>query len=174
MSELSLPAIFKFKNQMPIFFGLCIFAFACVSFTLFAISHGSGLGFGMFLMLLCLFILVLTGITILGQSNIVIDDQSISRSVFGKTWRTMRWDNVLIISTFPIVQQGFRPRTVRGFSICPSVKPIGKSYLSGKIGFTDGFENMDQLIELINHYASIHGIKLENQANGIRTLVTRL
>jgi len=46
--------------------------------------------------------------------------------------------------------------------------------MSGKIGFTEGFMNMDQLIAMINHYASIHNIPIEVQANGVKTITSRL
>ena len=172
MDNLRLPAEFKFKNQILAFISMCLFSFGFLAFTLIAIRHGIGLGWGLFFTFLAMFLLLLTGITIAGQSDIIIDDQGISRRLFWITWRSIRWDNIQVIKTFHVVAQGFRPKSVRAFAIYPSVKLPGKLTLpgSGSIAFTEGFENIGQLIELINYYATKYEIKIEIQANGIKTI----
>lgn len=168
------PTIFKYKHQMLMLIASFVIAFGFGGFTFFAISHGIGLIYGVLFIFLTLIYFLLAGVAIAAQSDILIDDQGISRRLLGKTWRTIQWSDIKVIWTFPVTAKGFQSKAGKGFAIYTSVKPIGISYLSGGIGFTDGFENMDQLIELINHYVSKHGIKIEIQANGVKTPANRL
>lgn len=178
IDDLSLPVVFKYKNRILLIIGGCVLVFGgwatLCAMVLDAIRHGSGFGFAALITFVNLINSVVFGIAIAGQSDIVIDDQGISRRFFGKKWQTIRWDNVQVIKTFPVGARGFPTKIIRAFTICPTVQPLGISYRSGKIGLTDGFENMEQLIELLNHYVSKYEIKIEVQSNGVTALVTRL
>jgi hypothetical protein len=178
MDDLSLPAVFKYKNFTPnLIFG-CIFIIGAwatfYALLLDAIARGTGFGYAVLLALLSLFLTAVLCIAITGSSDIIIDEQGISRRLFGKVWRTIHWDNIEIIKTFHVVAQGFRPKSVRAFTIYPTGVLFGWSYLSGGIGFSENFMNMERLIGLINLYAAKHNIKIEVQANGMRTPATHL
>ena len=174
-----MPAVFKYKHFALNLIGGCIVAFVfgwgtSYALLLDAIRRGTSLGYALLLSFLSLFLTAFVCIAIVGSSDIIIDDQGISRRLFGKVWRTIHWDNIKIIKTFHVVAQGFRPKSVRAFTIYPTIAPIGWSYLSGSIGFTESFANVEQLIELINHYVSKHNIKIEVKVNDMKTPATHL
>jgi hypothetical protein len=168
------PMVFRYKGRAVAFALICFFAFGFLAVTLFAITRGIGFGLGMLMTLLSLFLFAVSGVAIIGQSDIAIDKEGISRRLFGKTWRTIGWDSVKIIKAFHVPELGFRSKNIRAFAIYPTTKPIDMAYLPHHIGFTEKYSNIDQLLGVINHHASKHQIEIECQNNGVRTRVAHL
>jgi hypothetical protein len=110
---------------------------------------------------------------LLSISDIVVDHRGISRSLFGKTWQAIRWDNIRIIKTFPIRDPDTN-KMIRGFNIYPLIRPRFDLMAFGKMSFLEKAENMSKLIELINQFVSIYKIEIEAQANGAKTSAGRL
>jgi hypothetical protein len=108
------------------------------------------------------------------QTDIAIDDDGLSRILWGHTWQTMRWDDVRLISAFPVSRGN--GSTQRAFNIFPIVKPFPRLSPSGKIMFDDKIEDVSKLVELLNHYAQQRGIKIEvrDTVLGERQQVARL
>jgi hypothetical protein len=105
------------------------------------------------------FVLLVGAVLLFGNSDVVIDEQGISRRLFGWTWQTVRWTNIRLITAFPV--SGGYGYTARGFNIFPSVRPTVRLMPSGKMWFTDKISNAPRLVELLNHYASSQSIKIE-------------
>jgi hypothetical protein len=105
------------------------------------------------------FVLLGGAVLLFGRSDVVTDDQGISRRLFGWTWQTVLWTNIRLITAFPVT--GGYGYTARAFNIFPSVRPKVRLMPSGKMMFTDKMSDASRLVELLNHYASIHGIKIE-------------
>lgn len=161
MGELGLPAVFKYKRQIPNLIASLVFVGAIWGGTIFAISHGIAFVWGALMLFLSMFNSIVAGLAIAGESDILIDAQGISRRFLGKTWQSIRWDNIRVIKTFPVGGAGFAPRIVKAYTICPAQKPHGLSYRGGKIGFWSTFNNMDQLVALMNLYIQKYKIKVE-------------
>jgi hypothetical protein len=70
--------------------------------------------------------------------------------------------NVRLITGLPV--SGGYGQAVRAYNLFPKVKPRFRLLPSGKMMFTDKVDNAPHLIELLNCYASKHGIemKIEN------------
>ena len=153
------PAIFKFEGQYLVilwfFIVICILGFLGVAI----IKRGVGFGGGMFLLISVSFILFITGLLLTGRSDVVVDDQGISRCLLGKTWQTIRWENARLITAFPV--SGGRSYMARGFNIYPIVKPQFSLMPSGKMVFNDKVGDAPKLVELLNYYSSKHGIRIE-------------
>ena len=178
LTHYSVPVVFKYKNFVLLFIAACLFVvmgwvFSCLLLK-DAIARETGLGYGVLQSLLSLFLTVVFCTAIAGSSDIIIDENGISRRIFGKVWRTIQWGNIKIVKTFHVIALGFRSKRIRAFVVCPSSVPSGWSYLSSRITFTENFVNVEQLIELINHYISKHNIKIEVQTNGVKTAATHL
>src|SRR5208283_3414950 len=122
MDDLSFPAVFKYKNFVLRLIGGGVVAFGFgwgISYALIldAIRRGTGLGYVVFFLLLSLLLTAIVCIGIAGTSDIVIDNQGISRQLFSKTWQTIEWNNVRLITAFPV--SGGYGYSVRAFNIFP-------------------------------------------------------
>jgi hypothetical protein len=93
------------------------------------------------------------------QTDIEIDDDGLSRILCGHVWQRMLWDDVRLISAFPVSRGN--GSTQRAFNIFPIVNPTPRLSPSGKMMFNDKIENVSRLVELLNHHAQQHGIKIE-------------
>jgi hypothetical protein len=120
------------------------------------VTFGEPIMFGGFLLFS-----ILGTISFLDQSDIVVDDQGISRCILGWPWKKIRWDNVRLITAFPV--SGGPGYSARAFNIFPIVKPQFRLLPSGKILFNDKVQNASTLVELLNQYALKHGIKIETR-----------
>lgn len=166
--------VFKIKYYLIKIIFVNIFTLWIAAFAIFSITHGGGLFLGVVLSLVAI-ILVPSGLGMVNRfSEIVIDDQGVSRRIFGRTLQAVRWEDVKIIKKFRIVSAGFYSRVVDSYSIYPLVKPTGVFVVTGSIGFSEGFENMEQLIGLLNYYICKHDIKVEIPSNGTRIIVAKL
>ena len=98
----------------------------------------------------CLFALLFLLVTVLvvrHQSPIVIDEERISRTLFGWKWQTISWDNVRLIRVLPFNSPALKMkfRTIR---ICPIARPRVRLSSSGAMMFTDEAIGADKMIGL--------------------------
>lgn len=167
---------FKCKQTTITRLALCAIACICTILGIVWIGReGAQSGAVSFLVISFSFIAIATGLLLTGQSDVVIDDRGISRRIFGRTWQTIRWDNVREIRVF-LVKTVYEPNGVRAFAFYPQRKPKGGFNLtpSGKLVFREKFEDMPKLIDLMNQYVSKHGLKIESTIKNVKTPVTRL
>jgi|SRR5271157_1591670 len=106
----------------------------------------------------------------MAKSNIVVDDQGISRTLFGWTWQTMRWDNVRFIRVVPTYDPALRKK-VRTISLYPRTKPKVRLLPWTAMWFTDQAIDAGRLIAMINHYTALHRIKIESIDSGEKVSV---
>jgi hypothetical protein len=115
---------------------------------------------GSLFLLLTLTITLLVGALMLaGRSDVIIDDQGISRRIFGKTWQRMDWDNIRLIRAFPV--SGGGGYSAQAYNIYPKVRPRFAVLPAGKMSFTDKMTNSTQFIEHLHRFASAHSIRIE-------------
>ena len=95
------------------------------------------------------FLILLFGTTLgcLSQADINVDNQGISRVLWGWTWQSIRWDNTRLISAHPVISKGYSARV---FTIFPKSKPRTRLMPSGKMVFTDKMKNATALVALLN------------------------
>lgn len=144
--------VFKFRGQYLIALWMCVTSGLCIFLGGIWIKRDGALGGGIFLLISLSLIILVGGLILAGRSVLSIDDQCLSRQIFGKTWQKIKWENVSLITAFPV--SSMRGLNARGFNIYPTTKPIFRITPSGKITFTDQLENISELIALINDYAS--------------------
>ncbi len=168
-------SVFKFEGQ-----GYLLIAVSLISglflFLGFAIetgrngpaSSGELIVIGGFLLFFFMGILILRQ-----QSAIVIDEQGISRCLWGWKWQTIRWDNIRVIKVSPYFHPVVK-KMVRVFRIYPSVPPRFRFFPAGGMAFVGLAVKMSELIEIMNDYVARHKIKIETLENGISTSVSHL
>lgn len=160
----STPAEFRFKGKALILAWLGFLISLCgVLGTVWLIREGLR-GGASFLMVSFSFIAFSGWLLLTGRSDIVIDDEGISRRLFGRTWQSIAWKNVRRITEFPIFNPDLHKMS-RAFNIYPSVFPRFRLVPSGKMAFMEPAENAHQLVELIEHYAAAYRIELENRVS---------
>lgn len=116
------------------------------------------------------FILLIGTVTLVGRSDILIDDEIIARRLFGVTMQTLRWDNVRVVRAFPVGGAG---AAQRGINILPKVAVKGNLYPMSKISFV-GDPSNKELSSALNHQIKMHSIDVQNSfgsAQGISNLL---
>ncbi|HHY6931721.1 TPA: hypothetical protein ACV4T7_005701 [Burkholderia ambifaria] len=155
----STPAVFEAKGSALMAVWLC--AVVCIFgfFGSLLIMHGSVLSGVIFIASAFLFFGA-TAIAIINNwSDVEIDNRAISRRIFGSTWQIIDWENVRLITAFPV--SGGYDHSARAFNIFPKTRPRFRLLPSGKMVFNDKLNNATKMIELINYYASIYGIDIK-------------
>lgn len=152
--------VFKIKGQVLVLLWVCaltlLFGFILIDMIRTGRETFEG---GLAIVLLLMFFWVMGFMLMVGRSDVIIDDQGISRCFLGKTWRTIRWDNIMRITKFP-VSDGFG-KIVKGYNIFPKVKPRFSFNPSGKMTFGEYMDDIPKLIEMLNFYVLKYDIKVE-------------
>jgi hypothetical protein len=104
--------------------------------------------------------------SILSNSDIRLDDRSIGRVIFGRTWQYYSWGEIRRIRVFPVSYP--REKTVlRALNLFPTNPPKLRYYPSGKISFVEGTRNREEFLGLLNRYASQNNIPIDIVVDGI-------
>lgn len=124
---------------------------------------------------MCLMLGIIGVSFIFSHSNIIINNQGISRSLLGKTFQTIRWDNIKIIKTFFLVDPNNRMKLARVIIIYPVIRQSSDLFPFNRMRFGGNAENKSKFIELLNFYISKYNIQVEETAfQGGKTLVSDL
>ena len=104
--------------------------------------------------------------TIRGYSDIVINDQTISRVVYGKIWQQFRWDEIeRVVIRRTIDPNSNRGKTIRGFALYKRKLP-GRLMAPWAILLGEEGKHAAELIALLNLYIAKHGIKIVSLIDG--------
>lgn len=126
-----------------------------------------------FFALFSLFILYKAVTLLGGASDIVVDDEAISRRLYGWVWKRMRWDNISRIKTFEVYVQADGGRST-ACNIFPIVKDRLRLLPSGKIAFRSTVDGIDELLDIINKHASEHHVLMHTKINNKLITVSQL
>ncbi|NIF41044.1 hypothetical protein F3J14_09130 [Burkholderia sp. Tr-862] len=155
----STPAVFKAKGAALMAVWLCVVVCIFDFFGSLLIMHGAVLSGVIFIASAFLFFGA-TAIAIINNwSDVEIDNNAISRRILGSTWQKIDWENVGLITAFPV--SGGYGYSARAFNIFPKTRPRFRVLPSGKMVFNDKLNNAEKMIELLNYYASIYGINIK-------------
>lgn len=120
-----------------------------------------------------LFILYEAVTLLSSASDIVVDDDDISRRLFGWVWKRMRWDNISRIKSWEVYVEADGVRST-AYNIFPIVKDRLRLFPSGKIAFRSTVGGIDELLEVMNKHASDRHVLLQARINGKVTTVSQL
>lgn len=109
-------------------------------------------------------------LVMLGQADVVIDDEGIVRKRWGLGLQKIAWINVRLIKVDRSVALG--KGVVRVINVFPR-KGL-KLWPLGRMAFAENVNSPSKLIELINLYAARHKIPLEINEGGLWKSVLRL
>lgn len=164
-------AIFEFYGLIPAGTAIVTFSLTSWLITWFAIRQpDSSVGLLIFLSAMTAFTSFISVVFLNSRSDLVIDTDGIARHLMGKEWQRILWTDVQTIKVFPV----FGEKPCRGFNVIPT--QCGKFSLmpKGKIAFCDRAKNMDELIDTLNYYVSLHNVKIEVQHRGQLVASTRI
>jgi hypothetical protein len=106
--------------------------------------------------ILLLFFLTFGALVSLMRSDLVIDDQGITRILCGKTVQVIRWDNIKLIKAEPVNVPGLSARL---FAIYRKVNPKFTLLRGTKVD--DRIQGAPRLVELLDSYATKHSIEIK-------------
>lgn len=163
-TDVGRPWVFRFKGMRV----LCALLTAVVGLWLalsFIWIEREGFWSGVVFLTVGLLLFGVLGImTLLGVSDIIIDNDGISRRLFGVEWQAVRWDCVQRIRIFRIPNFA-RGGTFRAFKIYSFDSPSG-TRRPKTISFNEQSTDVDSLLRMINKFVAIHGIKVEVDDHG--------
>lgn len=167
---MNIPTVFKSQTRVWFTYSLMLVAFLCATYISFIFAQQGSLLKG-FAVLLCSTIIVTLSvlISLSQQSDIVIDELSISRVMFGRTWQYIQWKNVREIHV------GLTPRFSKKPVKCCWIYPILESRSKCRfIAICYDRNDIDALLELVNHYVSKYDIKIMSRMPGEEMQLTCL
>ncbi|CBA16888.1 hypothetical protein [Xanthomonas albilineans] len=163
------PETFKFKGFWPAFIIMSLFVSLWVFIAITVPMQGGGLGGIIFCLGVAALLSLIVWIFLVGKSDIVIDENSITRVFLGKRLQSMAWTDVERIVVFPMRAPGMS-RAMTSYNIIPSASS-GKVNFPRKIYFGDQKTDLTDLIKVMNFFIARHNITVEHKSDG-RTTVT--
>lgn len=112
-------------------------------------------------------------LVVFGASDIAIDDNGISRLLFGLTWKRISWKNMSRILCFEVYYSRWHTNVI-AYNLFPKVKPGIRLFPSGKMWITGNFKDVDKLRNLMNRYVLDYGIRVQRKQNGNVITIDRL
>lgn len=155
----SMRAVFKAKGTVLVVMWLCTLICYFGSFGVLMIVRGTVLSGVILLTTAFLFFLVIAIAIINGWSDVEIDNNTISRTIFGLTWQKIGWEDVRLITAFPV--SGGYGYIVRAFNIFPKTRPRFRILPPGKMVINDKPGNATKMVDLLNYYSSMHAIDIK-------------
>lgn len=145
-----------------------------VCFGAAVILEGQNLSKGIPFFYIYSLLILYKAVTLLGgASDIVVDDEGISRRLYGWVWKRMRWDNIARIKAFEVYVEAQRIRSM-AYNIFPIVKDQIRLLPSGKIAFLGTVDGITELLEVINKRADQYHILIQIKKNGTVTTASQL
>jgi hypothetical protein len=101
---------------------------------------------------------------LLTTAELLLDEEGLSRKLFGRVYGRIYWRDVQCIQeTSNLV----RKQTVTVIRIIPKPVPFWSFRLSGSISMGDQMDGFAELIEILNHYISVHLLRVEIRTDGV-------
>lgn len=163
------PYIYKFKGR---FLGLVVCGLMASLLVVFAVliaGQGDGVAGVIFFFAGAFFFLLIGWILFIGKADIFIDNESISRAVFGRRFKILQWKDVELITVFG-VRGGGVSSNVTGYNIIAS-RNRSKLSTTKKIFFSSQGNDLSGLIECMNIYIARFNIKAERESGGTRVVI---
>lgn len=154
------PETFVFKGKLLVLAWLL----ACVAIFGFlgdVVARQNPFEGGVFLVLTLAFTLLMGALILVDRSDVIVDEQAISRRLFGVIWQRMEWRNIRVIRTFHVSATG--GYTAQAYNLYPKVKARFAFLPGGKMSFTDKMTNAPQFFGHLRRMASEYGINIESR-----------
>lgn len=156
-----MPEVFKYKNYLFMLSMIWIGAiFTCGSAVLLISVGGVGFVADFFSYLGALILLIASIILPFSWSDVVIDDRGISKRIFGKIWKTYRWEDVSFIRTGFIKSLDPQVKKVQFVVILPKPFKVGDftPNVFKHVAFNSKFIGFDKLKTIMNTYITQYQI----------------
>lgn len=144
------------------FVGICLAACIPVSGTVACAVRGKPGDWpgGVLLGIVCTLVLIPPlFIGVLMSSDVLVDDLGISWFLFGRIWKTVRWDKVKRIR----IRYGRNvstKKTYTTYTVDQTKRPRFFLLRNGGITFSDEIDRVRGLLDIINHYVSKYNIEV--------------
>ncbi|WP_426700905.1 hypothetical protein ACPPVV_16220 [Rhodanobacter sp. Col0626] len=160
--------VYKFNGRIPVITVVITLVGLCVLLAVLIVRQGGGLAGVSFCLGSAFFFLLIGSIFFLGRANIVVDDNSISRTFLGKKFKVLQWKDIERIVVFPVRGSG-ASQNVIGYNVVASSERSGLSNTK-KIYFNDQSNDLSSLVKCMNTYVDRFGIRVERVIDGTTTL----
>jgi len=110
---------------------------------------------------------------VLQDSDVVIDQNGISRTLFGRTWKSVEWTEVERVHVRSLWSLDLTKKVnVICFDRTSEAQP--KHLRARRFAFSDAVEGAAELVQVLNSYISKHRLVVEVTSNGATTRSTQL
>lgn len=167
--NIATPYVYKFKGRLPALFLCGLMIGLLVVFAVLIVDQGDGVGVAFFFLAGAFFFLLIGGVFFIGKTNIVVDDESISRTIFGKPFKIIQWRDIERITVFPVRGAGVSPN-VTGYNVIASRDGSDLSNTK-KIFFSNQGNDLSDLIECMNICITRFNVKVERVSDGKTVII---
>jgi hypothetical protein len=152
---------YKYKWRFLPAAWLLVFGPFCIFLGVAWVSRQGWQGGILFLLISLTFVTLIGWLLIIGLANISIDNEGISRKIFGVTWQKMKWIDMvrLHISNSLNPENG---RTTRSYVLVASKGHA--RFFSKRITFQERKEGMTELLSKMNYCITQHGIRVVDKS----------
>lgn len=164
-----IPYVYKFKGRFPALVVCGLMTGLLVVFAVLIAGQGDGVGVAIFFLAGALFFLLIGTVFFIGKTNIVVDDKSISRTIFGKRFKVIQWKDIERITVFPVRGAGVSPN-VTGYNVMTSRNGSNLSNTK-KIFFSNQGNDLSGLLECMNICITRFNIKVERVSDGTTVII---
>lgn len=112
-------------------------------------------------------------LVVFGASDIIIDNESISRRLFGITWKRIAWDNMSKVLCFEVYYSRWHTN-VMAYNLFPKNKPRMHIFPSGKMWITGNFKGVGEFKDLVNKFVSKYEIQVQRKQNGFVVTIDQI
>ena len=170
--DTTLPFIYTFKHRLglKIMCGSMFFLFLALAVITY--NQGGGIGLAIFCIGSALLFFIGIPLDLYMKANILIDDKSICKLIFGRQFQCIKWDSVERID----VRSGYvagENLKIHAYGFV-SAKNISRFSRKRKFIFTDYRNDVSSLLRHINVYIAKFNITVVHIENGVKTTKTSL
>jgi len=172
MNDLAVPVNFRLKGLTTVLSVFFILAVIFGTLGLIVMAQEGFVNGGLVLAGIEFPVILCGGVFLVGKSNIVISDSSISRYFWGRKIQEIEWSNVQKVKVFTL-GGGASRKGVLGYNVIRS--PASRAgFLQKKIWFSERPDDIAGLIDAINLFIERFKIDVEKNIDGMISTPTRI
>jgi hypothetical protein len=167
------PTTFEVSTASYEFTKLCVVYLATCLFFVGGYVHG-GLKDGALAMVPLALISALATVSTLNEtSSVNIDDQGLRRSIRGKVWQAVGWEDISLIR-LTALKRSDTTKPVEYIQVRPRTNAFFRFPFRGTVVFPSQLSNYSAFVALMNRYIAEHDLQIEDGRTGSVRRVNQL
>lgn len=174
MPEIREKVVFRYK-RLPFMIAWVVIVTGLLAFLAIQALRQKGMTAGLVIFFVSAFAIIYWQgfLVVFGASDIIINNDGVSRILFGMTWKKISWENMARIVCFEVYYSRWHTN-VMVYNLFPKIKPKVRLFPSGKMWITGNFKDVNKMRNLMNEFVLEYGIPVQCKQNGNIIIVDKL